>query len=39
VGSALAAFTYDFLAEPRKQARPIREAVTQPDPAGAVAAK
>jgi glycerol uptake facilitator protein len=39
VGSALAAFTYDFLAEPRKQARPIREAVTHPDPAGAVAAK
>jgi glycerol uptake facilitator protein len=38
-GSALAAFVYDFLAEPRKQARPIREAVTHPDPAGVVAAK
>jgi glycerol uptake facilitator protein len=38
VGSALAAFAYDFLAEPRKQARPIREAVTHPDPAGVAAA-
>jgi glycerol uptake facilitator len=38
VGSALAAFTYDFLAEPRKQAQPIREAVTHPDPAGGVVA-
>ena len=32
VGAALAAFIYDFLAEPRKVARPIREAVTRPDP-------
>lgn len=31
VGSALAAFAYDFLATPRKVARPIREAVTHPD--------
>jgi glycerol uptake facilitator protein len=38
VGSALAAFAYDFLAEPRRQARPIREAVTHPDPSGGVAA-
>ncbi|HEY3188011.1 MAG TPA: MIP/aquaporin family protein [Solirubrobacteraceae bacterium] len=37
-GSALAAFTYDFLAEPRRQVRPIREAVTHPDPAGGTVA-
>jgi glycerol uptake facilitator protein len=35
VGSALAAFAYDFLATPRVVARPIQEAVTHPDP-GAV---
>jgi glycerol uptake facilitator protein len=33
VGSALAAFVYDFLATPRIQERPIAEAVTHPDPA------
>jgi glycerol uptake facilitator protein len=32
VGSALAAFVYDFLATPRVVTRPIREAVTTPDP-------
>ena len=31
VGSALAAFTYDFLATPRKVTAPIQEAVTHPD--------
>jgi glycerol uptake facilitator protein len=33
VGSAVAAFAYDFLAKPRLVARPIKEAVTHPDPA------
>jgi len=32
VGSALAAFAYDFLATPRIVERPIQEAVTHPDP-------
>jgi glycerol uptake facilitator protein len=32
VGSALAAFVYDFLATPRRVQRPITEAVTHPDP-------
>jgi glycerol uptake facilitator protein len=31
VGAGLAAFIYDFLAEPRIQERPITEAVTHPD--------
>jgi glycerol uptake facilitator protein len=31
VGSALAAFVYDFLAEPRLVVRPIKDAVTHPD--------
>ncbi len=38
-GAALAAFAYDFLATPRKVARPIKEAVTHPDPVEALAAK
>ena len=40
VGSALAAFAYDLLAEPRKVRRPIQAAVTSPDPGapGGVAA-
>jgi glycerol uptake facilitator protein len=38
-GSALAAFAYDFLATPRLQERPIREAVTTPDPADYAAAR
>ena len=38
-GAAAAAFTYDFLATPRKVARPIKEAVTHPDPVEALAAK
>jgi glycerol uptake facilitator protein len=39
VGAGLAAFAYDFLAEPRRVARPIKEAVTTPDPGGVAAAK
>jgi glycerol uptake facilitator protein len=39
VGSALAAFVYDFVAHPRVVARPIGEAVTHPDPGPAVPAK
>lgn len=31
IGSALAAFVYDFLAEPRLNSMPIRDAVTHPD--------
>jgi glycerol uptake facilitator protein len=31
VGSALAAFAYDFMTKPRVVARPIREAVSHPD--------
>ncbi len=40
-GAGLAAFAYDQLATPRKVARPIREAVSTPDPApnGDVAAR
>jgi glycerol uptake facilitator protein len=39
VGSALAAFVYDYLATPRIQQMPIAEAVTHPDPiAGDLAA-
>jgi len=36
-GATLAAFAYDFLAAPRRQARPIREAVTHPEPAADLA--
>jgi glycerol uptake facilitator protein len=32
VGSSLAAFAYDFLAKPRLVLRPIKQAVTHPDP-------
>jgi glycerol uptake facilitator protein len=32
VGSALAAFAYDFLANPRQVEAPIKEAVSHPDP-------
>jgi glycerol uptake facilitator protein len=32
VGSALAAFVYDFLANPRRVTAPIKEAVSHPDP-------
>jgi glycerol uptake facilitator protein len=39
VGSALAAFVYDFVAHPRRVAKPIKEAVSHPDPVDAVAAK
>jgi glycerol uptake facilitator protein len=39
VGAGLAGFAYDFLAEPRKIARPIKTAVTTPDPGGVAAAK
>jgi len=39
VGSGLAAFAYDFLAEPRKIRRPIQTAVTTPDPGGVAAVK
>jgi glycerol uptake facilitator protein len=38
-GAAVAAFAYDFLATPRKVVRPIKEAVTHPDPVEALAAK
>jgi glycerol uptake facilitator protein len=38
-GSALAAFAYDALATPRKIARPIKAAVTTPDPSGVAAGK
>jgi glycerol uptake facilitator protein len=38
-GAAVAAFTYDFLATPRKVTRPIKEAVTSPEPVEALAAK
>jgi glycerol uptake facilitator protein len=31
VGAALACFAYDWMATPRKIARPIKEAVTEPD--------
>jgi hypothetical protein len=33
VGAGLAAFVYDFLANPRVVETPIQEAVTHPDPA------
>src|SRR3954466_9690988 len=39
VGAGAAAFAYDFIAEPRKIARPIKTAVTTPDPADLAAAK
>ena len=39
VGSALAAFVYDFLATPRKIEAPIKQAVTTPDPGAHAAAK
>jgi glycerol uptake facilitator protein len=38
VGSAIAAVAYDFIATPRIVARPIKEAVTNPDPAPRTAA-
>src|SRR5690348_5588537 len=38
IGSALAAFVYDFVAHPRRVAKPIKEAVTHSDPGPAVAA-
>ncbi len=38
-GAALAAFSYDFLATPRKVRQPIESAVTHPDPVEALAAK
>jgi hypothetical protein len=38
-GAAAAAFAYDFLATPRKVARPIKEAVTHPDPVDVAVAK
>jgi glycerol uptake facilitator protein len=31
-GAALAAFIYDYIAEPRRVVRPIKEAVSHPDP-------
>jgi glycerol uptake facilitator protein len=34
VGATVAVFAYDWMATPRKVARPIREAVTEPDRAG-----
>jgi glycerol uptake facilitator protein len=33
-GATIAVFTYDWLATPRKIARPIKEAVSEPDRAG-----
>lgn len=39
VGAGLAAFVYDFLAEPRKVERPIKEAVTESDSGPVAAAK
>jgi glycerol uptake facilitator protein len=39
VGAGLAAFAYDYLAEPRRVARPIKEAVTTPDPGVTAAVK
>jgi glycerol uptake facilitator protein len=39
VGAGLAAFVYDFLAEPRRVTRPIKEAVTTPDPGVTAAVK
>jgi glycerol uptake facilitator protein len=33
LGSGIAAYLYDYLAEPRKVEAPIKEAVTHPDPA------
>ena len=39
VGAGLAAFVYDFLAEPRRVTRPIKEAVTTPDHGVTAAAK
>jgi glycerol uptake facilitator len=39
VGGALAAFVYDFLAEPRKVTAPIKTAVTHPDPGDVAAVK
>ena len=38
IGAATAVFAYDWLATPRKVARPIQEAVTEPDRAGEFAA-
>src|SRR3954467_11915441 len=35
VGSGLAAVTYDYLATPRRRAKPIASAVTHPDPVSA----
>jgi MIP family channel proteins len=38
-GAGVAAFVYDFLSKPRKVARPIKEAVTHPDPIETATAK
>jgi glycerol uptake facilitator protein len=38
IGSALAAFTYDFIAHPRIVKKPIAQAVTHPDPGDMVPA-
>jgi glycerol uptake facilitator protein len=38
IGAAVAAFAYDAIATPRRVARPIKEAVTEPDRAEAVTA-
>ena len=38
VGAGVAAFAYDFVAEPRRVTRPIKEAVTTPDPGVTTAA-
>src|SRR5438445_306276 len=38
IGAATAVFAYDWLATPRRVARPIQEAVTEPDRAGEFAA-
>jgi glycerol uptake facilitator protein len=39
IGSALAAFAYDFIANPRIVEKPITQAVTHPDPGPAVPVK
>jgi glycerol uptake facilitator protein len=38
-GAGVAAFVYDFLSTPRKVERPIKEAVTHPDPIETATAK
>jgi glycerol uptake facilitator protein len=39
VGAGAAAYLYDYLAEPRQRERPIKQAVTTPDPAADGAAR